>query len=233
MTSASHSPSAIAEHLVIFSTFGWTMPIHAPKLGFLVNLTPKWTAISTKAKKGTPLRESASFEPSSMKMWDEKGRRFCKGSKFPLTKPVLLTQGCTNAPHMIGLGAVCQWLSIFDLIRQMFFFTLWLCENISITMENATLYIIDYKYLSCMCLTDYICTRATSVATASLLIVQIPASWQLYVAVKTDIRCLTVPRTTPKKKSRFPPLPGSIYARRVNFKVACSLTFRFFKPFKP
>jgi len=37
--------------------------------GFGAIWSPKWDAISTKAKKGTPLRESASYEPLSVKMW--------------------------------------------------------------------------------------------------------------------------------------------------------------------
>jgi len=49
----------------IFGALGWKMPIHAPK-GYL---TSKWGAVSIKAKKGTALHESASFEPSSVKIW--------------------------------------------------------------------------------------------------------------------------------------------------------------------
>jgi len=52
----------------IFDAFGWKVLIHSPKLAIL---SPKWAAISTKAKNGTPLRESTSFEPLglSVKMW--------------------------------------------------------------------------------------------------------------------------------------------------------------------
>jgi len=53
----------------IFGTFGWKIPIYAPKLRFWAILSPKWATISIKAKKGTPLHESASFEPLSVKMW--------------------------------------------------------------------------------------------------------------------------------------------------------------------
>jgi len=54
----------------IFSTFGWIMPVHAHKIGVLGLLHPaKWASISTKAKKGTPLCKSASYEPSSVKIW--------------------------------------------------------------------------------------------------------------------------------------------------------------------
>jgi len=56
-------------HILIFDAFGWKMPIHAPKIGFLGNFIPKWAAVSTDAKKGTPLHRSASFEPLSVKMW--------------------------------------------------------------------------------------------------------------------------------------------------------------------
>ena len=54
-------------NISIFGTFGWKMPIHALKIGvFGAIWSPKWAAISTEAKKGTPLRESASFEPLSV-----------------------------------------------------------------------------------------------------------------------------------------------------------------------
>jgi len=57
-------------NISIFGTFGWKIPIHAPKIGgFGAIWSPKWAAILTKAKKSTPLRESASFEPLSVKMW--------------------------------------------------------------------------------------------------------------------------------------------------------------------
>jgi len=39
------------------------------KLGFWDYLTPERVAISTKTKKGTPLHESISFEPLSVKIW--------------------------------------------------------------------------------------------------------------------------------------------------------------------
>jgi len=51
-------------NISIFGPFGWKMPIHAPKIGvFWAIWSPKWAAITTHAKKGTSLRESASFEP--------------------------------------------------------------------------------------------------------------------------------------------------------------------------
>jgi len=53
-------------NISIFNAFGWKMP---QKLCFWAIWSPKWGAISTKAKKGTPLCKSASFEPLSMKMW--------------------------------------------------------------------------------------------------------------------------------------------------------------------
>ena len=53
----------------IFGPFGYRTPIHASKLGFWDNLPSKWTAISTNAKKGTPLHEFTSSEPSSVKIW--------------------------------------------------------------------------------------------------------------------------------------------------------------------
>jgi len=57
-------------NISIFDAFGWKMLIHAPKIrGLGANCSPKWDAISTKAKKGTPLRESVSFEPLSVKIW--------------------------------------------------------------------------------------------------------------------------------------------------------------------
>jgi len=54
-------------NISIFGPFGWKMPIHAPKNGFFWAIwPPKWAAILTKAKKGTSLRESASFGPLSV-----------------------------------------------------------------------------------------------------------------------------------------------------------------------
>jgi len=54
--------------LSIFCPFALKMPIQPPKLGFLGIPPPKWGAISTKPTKDTPLREFASFEPSSVKI---------------------------------------------------------------------------------------------------------------------------------------------------------------------
>jgi len=53
--------------LTIFCPFGLKTPIHAPTNGGGY-FTPKWGAISTKPPKGTSLRESASFEPSNIKI---------------------------------------------------------------------------------------------------------------------------------------------------------------------
>jgi len=53
--------------LTIFCPFGLKTPIHAPTNGGGIS-PPKWGAISTKPPKGTSLRESASFEPSSIKI---------------------------------------------------------------------------------------------------------------------------------------------------------------------
>jgi len=56
-------------NISIFGTFGWKISIHAPQnWGFWAIWSPKWAAISTEAKKGTPLRDSALFEPLSVKM---------------------------------------------------------------------------------------------------------------------------------------------------------------------
>ena len=55
-------------NLSIFCPFGLKTTIHAPKTGVWGISPPKWGAISTKPPKGTSLRESASFEPSSMKI---------------------------------------------------------------------------------------------------------------------------------------------------------------------
>jgi len=46
-------------NISIFDAFGWKMPIHAPKMGCHIN----------ESQKSTPLRESTSFEPLSVKMW--------------------------------------------------------------------------------------------------------------------------------------------------------------------
>jgi len=47
----------------IFDAFGWKMPIYAPKIGVFGNLIPKMGCNINESQKGTPLRESASFEP--------------------------------------------------------------------------------------------------------------------------------------------------------------------------
>jgi len=49
-------------NISIFDAFGWKMPIHAPKIVFWAI----WAAISTEAKKGISLCESASIEPLSV-----------------------------------------------------------------------------------------------------------------------------------------------------------------------
>jgi len=61
-------------NISIFGTFGWKMPVHTPppkkkNWGFGAVWSPKWAAISAKAKKGTPLCESVSFERLSVKIW--------------------------------------------------------------------------------------------------------------------------------------------------------------------
>jgi len=55
-------------NVLIFGAFGRKMPIMPQKLRFMAIWLPKWAVISAKAKNGTPLRESASFEPSSVKI---------------------------------------------------------------------------------------------------------------------------------------------------------------------
>jgi len=48
----------------------WKCLLAYPKLGYwAIWRWPPWAAISTKAKKGTPLHESASIEPSNVKIW--------------------------------------------------------------------------------------------------------------------------------------------------------------------
>ena len=55
--------------LAIFCPFGFKNAYSRPKnWGFGGILPPKWGAMSTKPPKGTSLRESASFEPSSVKI---------------------------------------------------------------------------------------------------------------------------------------------------------------------
>jgi len=57
-------------NISIFGTFGWKMPIHAPKIGVFGQFDPlNGLQYQQKPKKGTSLLESASFEPLSMKMW--------------------------------------------------------------------------------------------------------------------------------------------------------------------
>jgi len=56
-------------NISIFDMFGWKMPIHAPEIGVWGNLIPKMGCNINESQKGTSLRESASFEPLSVKMW--------------------------------------------------------------------------------------------------------------------------------------------------------------------
>jgi len=54
--------------LSINCPFGLKTPIHAPKIGVLGDFTPKMGNNVNEPPKGTSLRESASFEPSSVKI---------------------------------------------------------------------------------------------------------------------------------------------------------------------
>jgi len=54
--------------LSIFCLFGLKTPIHAPKIGVFGDFTPKMGSNVNETPKGTSLRESASFEPSSVKI---------------------------------------------------------------------------------------------------------------------------------------------------------------------
>jgi len=53
----------------ILGAFGWKMPIHAPKIGYFGQFDPLNGLQYQSNPKSTPLRESASFEPSNVKMW--------------------------------------------------------------------------------------------------------------------------------------------------------------------
>jgi len=52
----------------ITCSFGLKTPIHAPKLGFSGDFTPKMGSNVNETPKGTSLREFASFEPSVVKI---------------------------------------------------------------------------------------------------------------------------------------------------------------------
>ena len=59
-------------NISVFDTFGvWLKNAYSRPRNwvFWAIWSPKWDAVSTKAKRGTPLQESASFEPLSVKMW--------------------------------------------------------------------------------------------------------------------------------------------------------------------
>jgi len=56
-------------HISISGTFGWKMPIHARKIGLLGQFDPLNGLQYQPKPKGTPLRESPSFQPLSVKMW--------------------------------------------------------------------------------------------------------------------------------------------------------------------
>jgi len=56
-------------NISIFGAFGWKMRIHVPKIGVLGQFDPLNGLQYPPKPRGTPLRESASFEPLSVKMW--------------------------------------------------------------------------------------------------------------------------------------------------------------------
>jgi len=56
-------------NISIFGTFGWKMPIHTPKIGVFGQFDLLNGLLYIKAKKDTPLHESALFEPLSVKIW--------------------------------------------------------------------------------------------------------------------------------------------------------------------
>jgi len=56
-------------NISIFGMFGWKMPIHAPKIGVLGHFDPLNGLQYQPKPKSTPLHESVSFEPLSVKMW--------------------------------------------------------------------------------------------------------------------------------------------------------------------
>jgi len=57
-------------NISIFGLFSWKMPIHAAKIGVFGQFDPlNGLQYQPKPKKGTFLRESASFEPLSVKIW--------------------------------------------------------------------------------------------------------------------------------------------------------------------
>jgi len=59
-------------NISIFDVYGWKMRIHATKIRFFGQFDPlNGLQYYPKAKKGTPLCESASFEPLSIKIWRE------------------------------------------------------------------------------------------------------------------------------------------------------------------
>jgi len=56
-------------NVLIFRAFGWKMTIHAPKIG-VWGLLDLLNGLQYQQKpKGTPMRESASFKQSSVKIW--------------------------------------------------------------------------------------------------------------------------------------------------------------------
>jgi len=62
-----------------FQEFGLKTPIHDPRLGIFWIIPPKWGEMPAEPKKGTSMRESASFEPS----YANTRRRVSPVDKFP------------------------------------------------------------------------------------------------------------------------------------------------------
>jgi len=52
-------------NISIFDPFSWKMPIYVPEIGVFGQFDPQ----NGVQYQGTPLGESASFEPLSVKMW--------------------------------------------------------------------------------------------------------------------------------------------------------------------
>ena len=113
-------------NILIFDVFGWKMPIHAPKIGFFWAIwSPKWSVISTKAKKDTPLRESASFEPLSVKIWwtvwpvgELLKKEYINKKNFGDISPI-----CPEAPQERISTKFCTAVAVVDVITCAKFFS--------------------------------------------------------------------------------------------------------------
>ena len=128
-------------NISIFDAFGWKIPIHAPKIVFLGNLIPYMGCNINQSQKGTPLRDSASFEPLSVKMW---WAVWPLGEllKKVINKQILVIAYLTylpRSPHGRISTKFCIAVEVMDVITGVKFFSDQLRDVDSVGVKNVGL----------------------------------------------------------------------------------------------